>query len=91
MSVDFKCSNWAARKRVSDDQLGNYIEPNLLICDGLDHCDRNEVNKGDDQSQYKCLYWHLSWPDLNNYDTKRKHDGKYDEIPPIRNLAISAH
>jgi len=38
-------SDWASGEGISDDQFSNNIEPDLLISDGLNHADGNNVEE----------------------------------------------
>lgn len=54
-----------AGQRVSNNQLRDDVQSHLLISDGLDHSDRNDIDKGDNQSEDEVLHRELGIPDLN--------------------------
>ena len=65
--------NWASRKTITDNQLSNNIETNLLIGDSLNHSDGNDVEESDDKCKDEPLYGELSFPTLDDSNTKGEH------------------
>lgn len=76
---------------VSDDELGNDVETNFKVADGVDHSDWDDVDGSDQQSQEQGPNGQLCWPHLDGDNT---HDQGGDEstcIPPPRDLAVRLH
>ena len=49
------------------------LQADLLVRDGLDHADGDDVEEGDDESEDKGPDGHAGRPDFNNDDTEDEH------------------
>ena len=65
--------NRLSGERVTNDKFRNDVETDLLIGDGLDHADGNNVEEGDDESEDERPYWHVRGPNFYNNDAEDKH------------------
>lgn len=90
-SFEHHHGDWASGKHVSDDQLGDDVQSNLLIGNGLDHTNGNGVDKGDDQSDDKCPDGELSGPYFDGDDTKDEHTQEDNHVPPFGDLRVLGH
>lgn len=64
---------WATGKSITNDELGDDIQPNLLIGNGLNHPNRNHVYKSNAQSKNEGPNRHLRRPDFDGNNTNREH------------------
>jgi len=83
--------DWTTGKSVSNNQFSNYVKTDLLIGDGLNHSNRNNIKEGDHECKDEPLNGELSLPDFNRDDTEHEHAQKDDCIPPFRDLGIVRH
>ena len=63
----------AAGEAITNDELGDNVQTNLLVGDGLDHADGNDIEEGDDESEDEPLDRELSLPTFNDGDTECEH------------------
>lgn len=66
--------NGFAGNSETDDQLGDDVETDLLVGDGLDHTDGEGQDNGDGQGKEECPNWHACRPGVNRGDTQGKVD-----------------
>jgi len=84
-------SNWASWKHVSDNEFGNDIQANLLVSDGLDHTNGDDVEEGNDQGKDESPDRKTGVPNFNGNDTKHEHGDENDRVPPFGDLLVLAH
>lgn len=76
---------------IPDDKFSDYIQPDLLVRNRLNHSNRNDVEERDDQREDEPLHRELCLPDLNADDTTREHAQEDDGVPPLGHLGVSRH
>jgi len=76
---------------ITDDQFGDDVQADLLIGDGLDHANGDDVHEGDDEREDECPDWHLGFEDLDRDDTEDEHGHENSGIPPLGNLWVNRH
>lgn len=62
-----------AGEGVADDELCDDVEADLLVRDGLDHADGDDVEEGDDEGEDEGPDGHACWPDFDDNDTEDEH------------------
>ena len=64
--------NRAPRKCIANNEFGNNIQPNLLVGNGLDHADRNDIDKS--WSRARLITLSLACDITGRTDNKREHE-----------------
>ena len=60
-------------KTISNDQFGDDIETDLLVGNGLDHSDRNNIKEGDNEGKHEPLNREFCWPSSDDDNSECKH------------------
>jgi len=80
-----------SREGIANNELSNHVKPDLLVGDGLNHPDGNDIEEGNDKRQHERPHGHLSRPDFNTDNSENEHGQEQDQVPPFRDLRISRH
>lgn len=81
----------AAGDHVADDVLGEDVQAELEIGDGLHDTDRDCPDHGDGQADDKRPPGKASVPCTDHHKGKGKHDGKKHDVPPVLGIAVLLH
>lgn len=65
--------HWTAGKPISNNQLGDNVQPNLLIGDRLNHSNGDDVEERNDEGEDEPLDGEFGLPDLDRDNTESKH------------------
>lgn len=76
---------------VPDDELGDDVEAQLDVGDGLDHADGDAEDAGDDQGDDERPPGEVGVPRKGGGEREAEHDEEGDGVPPPGSLGILAH
>ena len=64
---------WATGQPVTDDQLSDDVETDLLVGDSLNHADRDSVDEGDEEGDDEGIYRELGLPNQDGHNGEGEH------------------
>jgi len=79
------------RESVPDDELGDDVQPDLLVRDSLNHADGDHIEERDDECEDEPWYRELGVPDEDTDKTGGEHGDEDDRVPPLGNLLVTGH
>lgn len=90
-SLEHHHGDGAAREGITDDELSDDVETDLLVSNGLDHADRDNIDERDNQGKDEVLNGEFGFPNLDGDNTKREHGQEDCSVPPFRYLGVAGH